>query len=87
MLGKFEDFDLSRQTLLREKLPLFNQRVGVIAGNCRQKVKSSLFPGWGCGFIVVVFNPLAKVSLMYVDFSVIQLLVKSLASNKSHQLS
>ena len=39
--------------------------------------------GGGCGYVVVVIGLLAKVSLRYVVFSVIQLLVVSLASNKS----
>ena len=34
--------------------------------------------GGGCGYVVVVIGPLAKVSLMYVVSSVIQLQVKSL---------
>ena len=54
---------------------------GVIAVYCRRKVKCPLFWGGGsggCGYVVVVIGLLAKVSLRYVVFSVIQLLVKSL---------
>ena len=58
---------------------------GVIALNCRRKVKSPLFRGGGGGAggdggggYVVVIGPLAKVSLRHAVFSVIQLLVKSL---------
>ena len=55
--------------------------------NCRRKVKSAVPGGGGggggggdggCGYVVVVIGLLAKVSLRYVVFSVIQLLVKSL---------
>ena len=57
--------------------------VGLIAVNCRRKVKYPLFRGGGergggCGYVVVVIGLLAKVSLRYVVFFVIQLLVKSL---------
>ena len=50
--------------------------------NCRRKVKSTVPGGGGgnggCGYVVAVIGLLAKVSLRYVVFSVIQLLVKSL---------
>ena len=58
--------------------------VGAIAVNYRRKVKSAVpGGGGGCGYVVVVIGLSAKVSLRYVVFSVIQLLVVSLASNKS----
>ena len=61
--------------------------------NCRRKVKSAVPGGGGggglggCGYVVVVIGLLAKVSLRYVVFSVIQLQVVSLASNKSRHRS
>ena len=65
--------------------------VGAIAVNCRRKVKSAVpggggGRGGGCGYVVVVIGLLAKVSLRYVVFSVIQLPV-SLASNKTRHWS
>ena len=49
--------------------------MGVIAVNCRRKVKSAIPGGGGggvggCGYVVVVIGLLAKVSLRYVVFSV-----------------
>ena len=45
--------------------------------NCRRKVKSAVpggrGGGGGCGYVVVVIELFAKVSLRYVVFSVIQL--------------
>ena len=57
--------------------------VGAIAVNCRRKVKSAVpregggGRGGGCGYVVFVIGLLSKVSLRYVVFSVIQLLVES----------
>ena len=93
VLGKFE-VDLPQQSWLWGKLPLFNQLVvatvsrgGVIAVNCRRKVKYPLLGeggGGGCGYVVVVIGPLAKVSLGVLFLRNTTTSKVSLASNKSH---
>ena len=73
-----------RQSWLRGKLPLFNQLVVATVWGSRgwghsselqtkSQVSAVLGGGGGCGYVVVVIGPLAKVSFKYVVFSVIQL--------------